>query len=329
MLKTEGLLASVRRSGRIDAADVLAARRAVYGEDGAIAKDELEAVFAIDEAANSVCDDWVAFFAEAVTDHLVHQVSPHGYIDEANADWLMARIDRDGMVKSASELEVLVKCLEAATSAPSKLSAYALQQVRHAVLEGEGPLVRGQRLDKMRVNAADVAMLRRILYAFGSAGNAAITRAEADVLFEINEKTAGLDNDADWPDLFIKAIANFMMAASGYRAPTREVALRREKWLDEPTGGVTGFFARMFSGDLKWLADAFRNESAIDTANQERETMIAENVIVTDEEAHWLAERIGKDGTVSANERALLTFIKSESITLHPKLQRLVDRSAA
>jgi hypothetical protein len=318
---------SIRRAGRIEPVDALAIRKAVYGDDAAMAQSELDALFRMDELASSVCDEWVMLFAEAVSDYLVHQVAPHGYIDEANAAWLISRIDRDGHVKSVSELEALIKCLEAATSAPEMLSAYALKQVAHAVIDGEGPLSAGRHLRRGSIDAVDVSLLRRILYAFGGSGNVAITRAEADVLFDLNDRTAGLDNDPAWSDLFVKAIANFMMAASGYRTPARDVALRREQWLDQPSGGVLGFFSRMFSGDLDWLKAEYR-KSAEQAANEERDLMIAQNAVVTDGEAEWLAGRIGRDGSVTANEKALLTFIKSDAGMLHPKLQPLMNRAA-
>jgi hypothetical protein len=334
MSMLDGLLDSVRKSGRIEEKDVLIARRAVYGDDALVVPAELELVFTIDEAAKDACDAWVMFFAEAVSDMLVHQMEPYGYISEANARRLMERIDKDGQVKGLSELEALIKCLEVATSAPEMLSAYALKQVAIAVIDGEGPLVSGRRLNKGRIDAEDVAMLRRILYAFGSHGNAAITRAEADVLFDLNDKTAGLDNDPAWPDLFIKAIANFMMAASGYHAPAREVALMREHWLDKPTGGVMGFLARMFSGDLGWLMKEYRRHNGGDAEhryaalNARRDALIAENQSVTDSEAEWLAGRIGRDGFVTTNERAVLTFLKGEVKDLHPKLMPLLNKAA-
>jgi hypothetical protein len=334
MSMLQGLLDSVRKSGRIDEKDVLTARRAVYGDDGMIALSELEMVFTIDEAAKQACDAWVMFFAEAVSDMLVHQVEPHGYISESNARRLMERIDNDGQVKGLSELEALIKCLEAASSAPESLSAYALKQVSIAVIDGEGPLAGGRRLNKGRIDAEDVALLRRILYAFGSHGNAAITKAEADVLFDLNDKTAGLDNDPAWPDLFIKAIVNFMMAASGYHAPAREVALMREHWLDKPVGGVMGFYYRMFAGGLGGFIKEFRKPDGSDSEvryaylNARRDALIAENQHVTDSEAEWLAERIGRDGFVTSNERALLTFLKGEVKDLHPKLKLLMNKAA-
>ena len=53
------------------------------------------------------------------------------------------------------------------------------------------------------------------------------------------------------------------------------------------------------------------------------------NEAVTAVEAHWLAKRIGRDGQMTPNERALLTFLKAESPSIHPSLQALVDKAAA
>jgi hypothetical protein len=52
------------------------------------------------------------------------------------------------------------------------------------------------------------------------------------VLFDINDATADADNHPSWRDLFVKAIANCVMSASGYAAPAREIALARDAWLD-------------------------------------------------------------------------------------------------
>jgi nitrogen regulatory protein PII-like uncharacterized protein len=313
--------------------DVIAARRAVYREDGAIDATELDRLFAIDEMAETVCEDWIAFFAEAVSDHLVHQSAPQGYVDAANARWLMARIDRDGAVKSATELEALVKVLEVATQAPADLASYAMTQVAAAVIDGAGPLARGRTLEPGRIGRDEVELLRRILFAAGGENSLAISRAEADILFDLNDRTAGLDNDPAWPDLFVKAIANFMLAASGYQPPAREIALKREAWLDEPSQGVTGFFARLFEGGLSWMLDEYRksaslSERAAETINQRREEAVAWSAIVTDDEAQWLAERIGRDGDVTANEKALLTFMRSEGPEIHPRLKALLAKAA-
>ena len=212
------VVAEVIASKRVTEEQVLRLRRAVYN-DGMAEAGELERLFVIDEAATEHDPSWQVFFVEAVTDYIVNQVQPQGYISEANADWLMARISRDGSVKTATELELLVKVLEKAQSSPERLSAFALSQVKQAVVHGEGPLANGRALTPGRVGEAEAELMRRVLYAFGGDGNIAITRAEAEILFDINDASATAENHPAWNDLFVKAVANFMMAASGYAVP--------------------------------------------------------------------------------------------------------------
>ena len=83
------------------------------------------------------CAAWPGFFVEAVTDYIVHQEKPSGYISEDNADWLIRAISRDGMVDTAAEMELLVSVIEKSQSSPERLSAYALD-----VGGGGGPCLR-------------------------------------------------------------------------------------------------------------------------------------------------------------------------------------------
>ncbi|MEM7567355.1 MAG: hypothetical protein AAF321_09005 [Pseudomonadota bacterium] len=159
----------------ITEADVLAARRLVYGDDGAIDAREIEALFAIDEAAATGCQAWSDLFVEAGVDFLVRQEHPQGYVDAAKAEWLTDRIASDGRVKTATELELLVKVLETAERSPEALPAFALDQVRRAVTDGEGS-VRGGSLTPGRIGEAEVDLVRRILFAYGGAGGVAVTR---------------------------------------------------------------------------------------------------------------------------------------------------------
>ncbi|HMN86221.1 MAG TPA: hypothetical protein PKA74_09580 [Bauldia sp.] len=328
---SEDVLSRVKRSGRVSAEDVLEARRAVYGSDGRIDPGEIEALFRIDEAADDSDPAWPALLTEAGVDYLVHQVAPRGYIDAANADWLMARIDRDGAVKTATELELLVKVLEASRSSPPELVRYALRQIQRAVVHGDGPLAAGGRPEPGRVNREEADLLRRILYAFGGDDGIAVTRAEAEVLFDINDAVAGADNDPAWTDLFVKAVTNCIMAASGYVVPTREVALHREEWLDAPATGVGGFFARMASGGLHGVLAAYRapaDEDEWAAGNARVDAAIADAEAVTDGEAAWLADRIGRDGHLHEAEKALLRLIANEGREIHPVLAPLMAKAA-
>jgi hypothetical protein len=324
------VVADVLESKRITAEHVRALRRAIYN-DGVAEPGEIDRLFTMDEVATAHDPSWCELFTQAVTDYLVNQQAPEGYVSDQNAEWLIAHISRDGIVKTATELELLVKVLEKARQSPDRLSAFALAQVKKAVVEGEGPLAGGGRLERARVGAGEAALIRRILYAFGSEGNVAVTRPEAEILFDINDATADAENDPAWSDLFVKAIANFMMAASGYSVPSRQVAMRQETWLDQPTGGVADFFSRMASGGLRGFLKAYRQPPEEDPW-AERNAAFADEAAasetITADEAEWLARRMGRDGVLHANEKALLRFIRDEAPSIHPSLQSLIAKAA-
>jgi hypothetical protein len=324
-------VAGLTSKNRITAEDVVMLRREVFG-DGVVTRDEAEALFALDATARDKCAEWPDFFVEAVTDFIVHQEKPAGYISQDNADWLVRAISRDGVVDSRTELELLVRVLEEAKSSPNGLCAYALEQVAHAVIDGKGPLMHGGMLVPGSTAKAEVELLRRILYAYGGDGNIAITRAEAEVLFRINERTAAAQNDPSWNDLFVKAIANFVMCSAGYEAPTRDVALRRDSFFEQAEPEIGSFFGRMVSGGLAGIMEAYRApgdiESEWESKNKSAEALARRAETIDASEAKWLAERIGSDRPLHENERALLTLIKHASPEIHPALRPLIDKVA-
>ena len=152
------------------------------------------------------------------------------------------------------------------------------------------------------------------------------------MLFDLNDQTSETENHPSWSDLFVKAVANFLMAASGYEVPDRQSALRREKWLGEDhQADVSGFFSRMFSGGMKGIMEAYRGKS-LEERHREKNAVtdaaIASAEKITEDEAEWLAARIGRDGGVHENERALLKFIRDNASSVHPALKELIDSAA-
>jgi hypothetical protein len=75
-MPTSEILTRVRATGKITAEDALAARRAVYGNDGAIDGHEFEALFAIDEAARESDPAWNMLLVEAGTDRRAMSTRP-------------------------------------------------------------------------------------------------------------------------------------------------------------------------------------------------------------------------------------------------------------
>lgn len=332
-------IAELAQRGTIRPETVLELRRKMYS-DGHIGASEADQLFFLDTSCANVCPEWNEFFVEALTDFIVHQVAPRGYVSVANANWLIQKIDFDGRVETSTEMELLLKITETAKMIPPALSEYVIAQVGKAVVDGDGPTRMDKVLKPGTIGLAEVEILRRTLYAAGGAGHTAVTREEAEMLFDINDITKHAENDPAWSDLFVKAIANFLMAAHGYSIPSRQDALRREKWVDDTESDFGGMTGEMVGGAFSsLLVDGLRGvwkdltsnamEEAYSRRQHAHEALIASNERITAEEAEWLADRIARDGELDENETALLLFIKAESPDIHPSLQPLIERVAA
>jgi hypothetical protein len=315
----------------VNDSDVLYLRREVYG-DGIVSRKECDSLFALDRSIREKPDSWLEFFVESVSDYLVNQEAPRGYVSDDNADWLVRSISSDGVVDTQSELELLVKVIEKAKSVPAPLAAFALEQVAHGVIEGKGVLARGRKLRPGVIGVTEVELLRRVLYAVSCEGTLGITRQEAEVLFDINDRTVEAENHTSWTELFTKAVAFSLMAAVGFQVPSRQEALRREEWVNDTSINIAGFFSRMYAGGLRGYLDALRQKSGAELAyaksNAEHAKRSDAARPVDSSEAEWLAERIGRDGVLHENERNLLAFIKKESPDIHPVLKPLLDKVA-
>ena len=323
--------------GRISAEDVRRFRRDVF-IDGVVSQPEAEGVFAMNNAVASKCEEWNEFFVEAMVDYTVNQAEPRGYLSLANAEWLIERISHDSVVDSATELELLVKVMAKARACPEKIVRFALSQIVYAVLEGEGPLARSGELVPGVIGDAEVELLRTVLFAIGGDGGISISRAEAEILMDLNGKTDPEQNSPAWQDLFVRATANYLMSLSMARPPSRAEALARQEWLEDTEVDTGGFlsntlagFGKMFSRDF--FDDVFTDahvqlERAWREENERRAVQSVYANEIDNGEAHWLVERIRRDGAFDVNERALVEFIRANSDSVDPALQELFDRVA-
>ncbi|MFZ5693730.1 MAG: hypothetical protein ACOY5F_21050 [Pseudomonadota bacterium] len=315
---------SILARGAITSEDIRTLRHRVFWK-GVVTESDAEAVFLLNDRLHHAADPaWPAFFVEALTDYVVTQAQPSGYVSDENADWLIRRIGRSGHVDTACELELLIKVLERSQQSPVALVRFALEQVRLGVIAGAGAAAARRSCDAGFVEDHETELVRRILYAFGGDGNIAITRAEAEVLFDINDGTQHHLNHPSWSDLFVKAIANFLMAGSGYRVPSRQEALRREAWLDETPAGIANFMSRMVSGGVGAVLDAYRTP---DSDSEFGQRWLQERP--AEDDIAWAASRIGRNGRLHDNETALINALKSLDAHRHPRLVPVLDRVAA
>jgi hypothetical protein len=313
-------VAEIKARGSIKDADVLKLRRDYY-DDGRITDEEADAIFALHDACPVRDPAWADYFVEAITDYIVDQAKPEGYLNAANASWLIRRIAKTGRIETKIEMELLIGVLESARWVPQGLVRFALDQVKQAIATGTGPLRAGAQPDTCRVTGGDIDLLRRIICSYGRDGSIALTRPEAEVLFDIDAATIGADNHPAWRDLFVKAMVTSVMGASGYAMSSRADALERDPWLHRP-------------GPFPYIAGlgAYRRQTPEERAIarlalQKVEIVTHEPVTVAD--ASWLAQRMSGDGAQTPNVRALLAFLKAEGPAVHPTVQALVDKAAA
>jgi hypothetical protein len=325
----------------VTAEEVALLRKTIFA-DGACDRDEADLVFQINDECGEKDESWNQLYVDALTDHFVWKARPCGYVNEEQARYLMQRIVRNNRIDTLCELELLCNVIHWAEAAPAELAEFVLRAVKESVLEPDGAAYgQGRRPDT--IDARDIELIKRAVYAPATAGSITITRREADVIFDLNDRTIHADNDPGWPMLFVYTIASHLMfpRAAPVPAPAEEV-LRREEWLKERRGTgkllieigkeTVGLASRIASNRheflnsrLHWAKEALKGPVRLrDMEKEARDAQIAyERETIDEEEALWLIERIRRDGVLHENEKELLTFIKNNSPKIHPHLNSL------
>jgi hypothetical protein len=322
---TRQLIAEIQAADEMTDAQLLDLRRG-FGADLEISSSEADSLFALNEVSEKP-SGWADYFVLVLTTYLVHQGQPEGYINDAMAVWLIARIDHDGVVETETELRLLMNVLKVAEVPGDRLEAYALKQVQLAVMEGRGRVGQDM-LSPGTLGAAEVELLRRIFYSVGGDGGMGITRMEAKVIFDLNEATKGRNNDPAWQRFFVGAIANhLMMIAAPAKLDLTEVK-RREAWLASDEGMMKRGMLRLSGRDvLNAFKEVFGLTAGDPTGgftNLNVENMSHAETI-TEEEARWLVQALKADGEIDENERALLDFIREECPSIDASLRPLLD----
>jgi len=290
--------------GAITAEDILALRRAGWA-DGVMKQDEVEALFALNDALAEPSASWSNFFVEAACEYVVNGCEPKGYISDETAGWLIARIDRDGALQGMTELELLVHAFERALNAPEQLKTYLLEQVERAVLTGKGPTRNGE-LSPGQVNAAEARILRRVLFAPGGDGPASVSCAEAELLFRLKDAALGAANAPEWKRMFVQGVANYIEGVASRSAQiSRERAAELNAFIADDSSSVAGFLGRM----AKSAPGAFGVAFGRSDAERDRMAELRDAREVTADEREWLDAHINSDDKIDEYEQALIAFL--------------------
>ncbi|MDQ8726364.1 hypothetical protein RCO31_01450 [Bradyrhizobium sp. LHD-71] len=148
----------------------------------------------------------------------------------------------------------LVATIESSAIATITDAAQALAFVRDGVITGEGPTTTGRVHFSRSLDARDAEWCTRILTS-DALNESAVSREEAQALFQIDEAAAERSDDGKFDDLFAKAILHHAASASGLPVPPRAVAL-------SPTTAIESW-APSRSSDVKvevleWVAAQMR-----------------------------------------------------------------------
>ena len=339
MTNTTQLIADIKATNTITDEQLLELRRA-FGADMEIDAREADILFELDAIATKP-EAWADYFVLVLTTYLVHQGKPEGYINDAMAAWLIARIDHDGVVETETEIRLLMNVLKVAEVPGERLEAYALNQVKEAVISGRGRV--GQdTLEPGVIGLAEIELLRRVFYSYGGNGGMGITRMEAERIFELNELTKGRDNHPDWQKFFVGAIANhLMMIAAPEKLDLSEVQ-RREAWLENTSlsngiwanlnvadviSSITGLFGSRKDKptDAEIRNDPTLSETVLDDFRILHTADVKSAERITDDEAQWLVNALEADGEFDDNERALIEFIRRECPAIDESLRAWIN----
>ncbi len=297
--------------GHISAEELLSLRQLGWG-DGIIHRAEAEAIFAINNVVESPSAEWTDFFVEAIGEFVLNGTDPRLMCDEDEAKWLIAQIDHDGKVDSMAELEAIVRIVERAQNVPDTLKHYALKQVENEVLTGTGPTRDGGELSDTHISASECKILRRLIFASGGHGTAAVTRFDAEMLFRLKDATKDDANAPEWADLFVDGIANYL---KGFHLAHAQISHERAKELEafiaDNKANVGRFMGRM-AKSAPDVANNFGKVFGKKGSNSQFEERAAEGNIVTENENAWLQGMVDADGELDALEQALIKRLSEE-----------------
>ena len=208
-----------------------------------------------------------------VLETLREEFFPSGVLSEAATRALIAQYAPHSRVATTTGIETLMRIIEMANDTPALLPAFLVGQLCTAVIAGEGPAL-GRRPHFSRVlDAGDVAFLRRVLEAGAGASGMPVSRAEAEALFDLHDATAGGANDPGFDELFYRAVASHLLAASGHAGLDRRAALAGETPLPR---------ASLEPEQAAWLAEHIMRDGRATTAELMLLALIGEDRDIPD-----------------------------------------------
>ena len=300
------IAARAAADGQIAPEELAELRRYLWG-DGIVSAAEAEALFAANRALGDRTPEWCDFFVEAIGEFVLNGSPPRLQCSETEAEWLIAQVTSDGVIESMAELECMVRILERAENVPDRLKTFVLAAIEREVLTGVGPTRCGGELCATHINAAECRILRRVIFASGGHGPAAVSRYDAEMLFRLKDATLAEENAAEWDALFIDGIANYL---KGFTFQNAQLSHERKRELEafiaaENQPSIGRFMGRVIR-EVPQVGNHFGKVFGKKKPGPDYTALAAQGEAVTDHERAWLEGMIDADGEVDELESRLL-----------------------
>lgn len=195
--------------GEITAEDVDRLRQDIF-RDGVRKFPEVELLFRMDDECETKDESWREFFVDALAEFYIFNTDPVGGLSERESRHLIDRILADGRVAGETELALALRIIERANSCPPELGYLVLEAVRESVLHPERAAYGHDRRPNV-ITAEDVEILSKAIRAPAGDDGASVSRAEAELLFTLEQETDEAENDFAWRDLFVQALAAHLL----------------------------------------------------------------------------------------------------------------------
>lgn len=331
------LLNEAVRDGAIGEAEVRGLRRALYGE-GAPVGEAMRLLWEADKKRKVHSPEWSALFVEAALDVALRETPPFGYFPVDKAQKVMEALGEKGDVRVDTVLEALVAIVEKAQDVPTDFSAFVLRRLKSAVIYSDETTASGDRLTPGVIGLPELALIRRTVWGAGGEGLLAVSRAEAEALFDIADAAAGAPNAPEWEEFFARAVGNYLIGATGRTPLSRAEAF--SAWHADYESDMVGMLGKMLGGARdamrgKGIGEALAERSLSDRValrihaeEEARAAARAQAEKLTGEKADWLVDRVRRNGVLSGPEAKLLAFVRREATHLSPELRKLVEQAA-
>lgn len=185
---------------RLSAEDVSILRKVSFPH-GIRSSDDAVLLLAIHNSCPEKCDEWGAFFIEALTDFVVHHAYPQGSLDDINAAWLIRMLSRGGVIHSEIEFEVLLSVIGASQNVPPMLAAFALDQLRFALADGVGAYRHYRAIQRQGITQHDLDFVHHVLRNAISGSEMTLSAVEIEALDRIDQAVQPGANHPGWAEL--------------------------------------------------------------------------------------------------------------------------------